>query len=1046
MAIFLEVIDAAGNITRLPVEDGRIDVAAQPGTIYRVVDENGGPIGAGPRVLRVDDDIVITDLPAGEVVGLTDFFSACTPTQPCTLSLQEIGGSDGETVTPASEPVAALQEGGFLMNRLAVQSESLAPIESGGGLGWKPIAAGVGALAVLGAAGGGGGSGGGDSVPPVAPSLKSNSVNSPTPVLEGLAEPNSRVTVAINLGGTGAEVRYAATADAEGNWSVDLANDAPIAGALPEGGLPTDAASPVTLTAIDPAGNTSAGETVSVVVDTTPPVAVATITGIVDDVAPATATLTDDGASNDTQPTVTGTISAPLETGDFVAISRDGNVIGQATVTGTTFTFEDGPLPEGSVRYTAQVSDAAGNTTAASSPFLLTVDTTAPAAPVITDPDANSIITAAIANSGVTVSGTADATDASTVLIAFGTVNREANVAANGTWSTTFTSGQLPADGAQTIVVRAVDEAGNVSDGAASRAVTLDRTPPTPSFDTNGTAVTNDPFVVTITFSEAVTGFTASDVTVSGGTASNFSGSGSTYQLTVTPTANAEGNAVVSIAQGAGQDSAGNPSNAGSVSRPVDTAGPSLNITDSATGTATGPFNFIFTFDEPVSGFAANDITITGGTAGAFTQVNASTYQLAVTPGSGASGTVTATVANGAAVDAAGNPSTGDTASQPFVNDVTDPQLTISDTTPGATATGPVVFRFSFNEDVTGFTAADIDVSGVPASAVGPLTAVTSSRVFELTVTPAENTDGTITVEVDDGVAQDAAGNTSVTTNAGNSVSQAFDTDQLPTLAITTDAPTTVPARLPFEVTFTFSEPVTGFTAADVTVTNGALSGLSGSGEVYTATITPTDNTEGNIGISVRNNAAIDGQGNRTNATTGPTVAYDREDPDLTISDTTNANDTVTFTFTFSEPVIGFTAADVVVTSTVGTPTAGPLTTVGSSGAVYSMVVTPPDGETGDLTVSVAAGVAQDEAGNNNQAATEDEPFDTSNGGINLQSTASSVLTQGDLLVTDNELLSSSTSPSQSVGQPGQNEATNSASVSALGNSLLPDNAPSNLV
>jgi len=1039
MTIFLEVIDAAGNITRLPVENGRIDVAAQSGTIYRVVDENGGPIGTGPRVLRMDDDIVITDLPAGEVIGLTDFFSACTPTAPCTLSLQELGGTAGQTVTPASEPVAALQEGGFLMNGLAVESESLAPIESSGGIGWKPIAAGVGGLVVVAAAAGGGGGGGsgGDSDPPAAPMLTSNSVNSSTPVLSGTAEPSSRVTVAINLGGSGTEVRYAATADAEGNWSVDLANDQPIAGSLPAEGLPTDSASPITLTAIDPAGNTSAGESVSVVVDTTPPIAVATITGIVDDVAPATVTLTGDGASNDTRPTINGTLSAGLAPGDFVAVLRDGNVVGQALVTGTTFTFEDGPLPEGSVTYSVQVSDAAGNSTVASAPLTLTVDTSAPGAPIITGPNAGSIFTAALVGAGVTVTGTADATDASSVLIAFGNVTREANVAANGTWSSTFTSAQLPLDGAQTIVVRAVDAAGNVSETEASRSVTLDRTLPTVDIDTDGATVTNDPFAVTITFSEVVTGFTAADVSVAGGTASAFSGSGTTYTLTVTPAANADGNAVVSIAQGAAQDSAGNPSQAGSGSRPVDTLGPTLNITDDSAGTATGPFTFVFTFDEAVSGFAANDIVIAGGTAGTFTRVNASTYEMTVTPGAAASGTVTATVANGAAVDAAGNAATGDTASQAFVNDVTDPTLTISDLETAATADGPVVFRFTFTETVTGFTASDIDISGVPASAVGPLTAVgATGRIYQLTVTPAENTDGTISVEVDDGVAQDAAGNTSVTTNAGNTATQAFDTDQLPTLAITNDAPAAVPARAPFEVTFTFSEPVTGFLTNDITVTGGALSGLSGSGAVYTATITPTDNTDGNISVVVRNNAATDGQGNQTNATSGPTIAYDREDPTLTISDSAGAGDTVVFTFTFSEAVIGFVAADVTVTSTEGTPSLGALTPVGASGAVYQMIVTPPDGETGVLTASAGTGAATDPAGNSSGADSHVVAFDTSNGDPGLLVAASMELSQSDLLSDEGDILADNGANQIAANQ----SVADIASVSALSNSLLPDN------
>jgi len=73
----------------------------------------------------------------------------------------------------------------------------------------------------------------------------------------------------------------------------------------------------------------------------------------------------------------------------------------------------------------------------------------------------------------------------------------------------------------------------------------------------------------------------------------------------------------------------------------------------------------------------------------------------------------------------------------------------------------------------------------------------------------------------------------------------------------------------------------------------------------------------------------------------------------------------ITYTFTFSEAVMGFTAADVVVVNGAK----GVFSAV--SGSVYTLVVTPAAGFEGNVTVDVAAGGATDAAGNPNPAATQ---------------------------------------------------------------------------
>ncbi len=74
--------------------------------------------------------------------------------------------------------------------------------------------------------------------------------------------------------------------------------------------------------------------------------------------------------------------------------------------------------------------------------------------------------------------------------------------------------------------------------------------PVTVELSTTAPANVSDPFVVTATFSHAVAGFTLSDISVTGGTAGAFSGSGTSYSFTITPTANV----TISVAANAAQD------------------------------------------------------------------------------------------------------------------------------------------------------------------------------------------------------------------------------------------------------------------------------------------------------------------------------------------------------------------------------------------------------------------------------------------------------------------------------------------------------------
>ncbi|MFC4444236.1 Ig-like domain-containing protein, partial [Caulobacter henricii] len=142
----------------------------------------------------------------------------------------------------------------------------------------------------------------------------------------------------------------------------------------------------------------------------------------------------------------------------------------------------------------------------------------------------------------------------------------------------------------------------------------------------------------------------------------------------------------------------------------------------------------------------------------------------------------------------------------------------------------------TFSEAVTGFTNADLTIDN------GTLTNVASSDggiTWTATLTPtAAITDATNLITLNNTGVADAVGNTGTgTTNSGN---YAIDTTR-PTATIAV-ADTALSVGETSGVTITFSEAVTGFTNADLTIDNGTLTNVASSdgGITWTATLTPT--------------------------------------------------------------------------------------------------------------------------------------------------------------------------------------------------------------
>jgi len=178
------------------------------------------------------------------------------------------------------------------------------------------------------------------------------------------------------------------------------------------------------------------------------------------------------------------------------------------------------------------------------------------------------------------------------------------------------------------------------------------------------------PVNFTVAFSEPVSDFTADDVVLSGSApgakTATVTGGGSTYNVAVSGMTGS-GTVVATVPAGKATSALGN-SNKASTSADntvaYDVTPPSVTIdqaaaqTDPLSGPAAGiSACFTVTFSEGVTGFAADDVTVSGSTPGTKTVTvtgSGSTYNVAVTGMTG-DGTVIATVASGKTQDMAGN-------------------------------------------------------------------------------------------------------------------------------------------------------------------------------------------------------------------------------------------------------------------------------------------------------------------------------------------------------------------------------------------------------
>ncbi len=139
----------------------------------------------------------------------------------------------------------------------------------------------------------------------------------------------------------------------------------------------------------------------------------------------------------------------------------------------------------------------------------------------------------------------------------------------------------------------------------------------------------------TFTFSEAVTGFEAGDITLAGGTAGVFTAiSDSVYTLVVTPDVNSIAPLIVDVDANVATDTAGNANLAAEqLGVPVDTIAPTATVAiDDARLTLGETAQVTITFSEAVDNFTLGNLIAQNGLLSALTTADNMTWTATFTP------------------------------------------------------------------------------------------------------------------------------------------------------------------------------------------------------------------------------------------------------------------------------------------------------------------------------------------------------------------------------------------------------------------------------
>ncbi|MBU1108936.1 MAG: Ig-like domain-containing protein [Candidatus Riflebacteria bacterium] len=458
---------------------------------------------------------------------------------------------------------------------------------------------------------------------------------------------------------------------------------------------------------------------------------------------------------------------------------------------------------------------------------------------------------------------------------------------------------------------RVRDLVGNYNTESNEITVTYDIASPTITMVSNAPDPTNgNPIPLTITFSEQVVGFTASDLTLVNATLPtgiSENSPGRVWSANLVPTG--DGLVTVNIPGSVASDTAGNGNAAATqFSRTYDATPPGVTFSHgfALTGrTNTSPIPFKVTFTEPIatSSFALVDITVSGGTAATLTTViDGLEYGFTVTPS--ANGTVSVGMAANLIMDLAGNFNLVATQSS-VVYDTVQPAVTLMSDKTWTNATFTVTITFNDVIDPLTFDVNDL-LCGNCAADIGTFQAdpnpANAGRVWTVVMTA---TTDPATVKINAGTVKDLAGNDNT---VSNEITVRYDNGN-PGVTLTSTAPDPTNVS-PIVVTVTFTEAVTGFAADDMALTNATAGGITPvvAGTTWNVSVVPASTGPITVTVGLNANAVTDLAGN-FNAPAAPiTRDYDAVRPTVAtvssgLSGTFSVGGSIDIVVAFSETV-----------------------------------------------------------------------------------------------------------------------------------------------
>jgi gliding motility-associated-like protein len=609
-----------------------------------------------------------------------------------------------------------------------------------------------------------------------------------------------------------------------------------------------------------------------------------------------------------------------IENGTLTSVvSSDGGITWTATFTPTAGVTDASNLITLDNTGIKDIFNNAGTGTTSSNNYA--IDTQRPTASIVVADNSLSIGETSLVtitfNEGVTGLTVAD------FFIANGLFGSLSSSDGGITWTATFNPSVSTTDPTNVITLNNTglqDAAGNTGSGTtSSNNFAIDNQRPTATVVVSDNAlISGETSLVTVTFSEAVSGFTNADLTIANGTLTSVASAdgGSTWVATLTPTANITDPSNLIILNNAGiADLAGNSGTGSTNSNnySINTVNPTATIVVANNALKAGETSLVtITFNEAVSGFSNADLNVANGVLTSLSSSDGGiTWTGTLTPAANITDPSNLIVLNNTGVvNAAGNAGTGTTSSNNYAIDNIRPTATIVVADNALTFGETSLVTITFTEAVSGFTLADLNIpNGTLSTVISGDGGITWTATFTPSVS---TTDATNVITLDNTGLQDAAGNTgSGITNSNNF---AID-NQRPTATVVVSDNALISGETSL-VTVTFSEAVSGFTNADLTIANGTLTSVASAdgGSTWVATLTPTANITDPSNLIILNNTGIaDLAGNSgTGSTNSNNYAIDTQVPTLSAVNIVSANavptiakvgDIATLTFTSSETV-----------------------------------------------------------------------------------------------------------------------------------------------